>query len=128
MRLMMYKRIANAESENDLKELQVEMIDRFGLLPNYLKNLFQVTSLKLKAREIGINKIETGPMGGRVDFGSDTLVQPLTIVQLVQQTPDIYRLQGASTLKFTATMDTAEQRIQNTNELLNLLALTRKTI
>ena len=128
MRLMMYKRIANAESENDLKELQVEMIDRFGLLPNYLKNLFQVTSLKLKAREIGINKIETGPMGGRVDFGSDTLVEPLTIVQLVQQAPDIYRLQGASTLKFTATMDTAEQRIQNTNELLSLLAPTRKTI
>jgi transcription-repair coupling factor (superfamily II helicase) len=128
MRLMMYKRIANATTEVDLWELQVEMIDRFGLLPNYLKNLFQVTSLKLKAREIGINKIETGPMGGRVDFGSDTLVEPLTIVQLVQQAPDIYRLQGASTLKFTATMDTAEQRIQNTNELFSLLAPIRKTI
>ena len=124
MRLMMYKRIANGESDIDLKELQVEMIDRFGLLPDYLKNLFRIASIKIEARSLGINKIETGPMGGRIDFGSDTVVEPLTIVKMIQKYPDTYRLQGASTLKFTATMDNAEQRIQQTTEILNLLTPT----
>lgn len=124
MRLMMYKRIANAESENDLKELQVEMIDRFGLLPEHLKQLFRVTAIKLQARSLGIKKVEAGPMGGRIEFGSEPLVEPLTIVQLVQKDPGRYRLQGASTLKFTAAMDSAEQRIQQTTDVLNLLTPT----
>jgi len=43
---------------------------------------------------------------------------------MIQKYPDTYRLQGASTLKFTATMDNAEQRIQQTTEILNLLTPT----
>ncbi len=121
MRLMMYKRIANANSEADLRELQVEMIDRFGLLPDHLKNLYRVTELKLQAKQMGISKVEAGPMGGRIDFGSDTVVEPLTIVQLVQQQPDIYRLHGATTLKFTASMDTAEQRLEQVQTFLSQL-------
>ena len=128
MRLMMYKRIANANSELDLRELQVEMIDRFGLIPEHLKNLYRVTTLKLQAREIGISKLEAGPMGGRVDFGSDTVVEPLTIVQLVQKQPEVYRLQGATTLKFTAPptapMNTAEQRLEQVQILLSQLVPT----
>ncbi|MEZ5528932.1 MAG: transcription-repair coupling factor [Porticoccaceae bacterium] len=121
MRLMMYKRIANAASEDDLKELQVEMIDRFGLLPDYLKNLFRVTALKLQARQLGIHKVESGPAGGRVEFGSDTLVDPLTIVQMVQKEPAVFKLQGASTLKFAVPTNTAEQRLVQVQALLNRL-------
>ncbi len=128
MRLMMYKRIANANSSLDLRELQVEMIDRFGLLPDYLKNLYQVTELKLQARQMGISKLEAGPMGGRIDFGSDTVVDPLTIVQLVQKQPEVYRLQGATTLKFTAPptapMNTTEQRLEQVQIFLNQLTPT----
>ena len=51
MRLVLYKRISNAETEDQLRELQVEMIDRFGLLPEPVKNLFRVTTLKLHRRK-----------------------------------------------------------------------------
>ena len=60
-RLILYKRIASAQSDEELKELQVEMIDRFGLLPEQVKNLLEVTRLKLRATPIGIRKIEAGP-------------------------------------------------------------------
>jgi len=67
-RLIMYKRIASADNEDELRELQVEMIDRFGLLPDNVKNLFRVTSFKLKATPLGIRKIEFGKDGGRIIF------------------------------------------------------------
>ncbi|MBM2829840.1 MAG: transcription-repair coupling factor, partial [Gammaproteobacteria bacterium] len=69
-RLIMYKRIASARDENELTDLQEEMIDRFGLLPEPVKNLFQITTLKLKANPLGIRKIDLGKQGGRLHFHS----------------------------------------------------------
>ncbi|MFP4280113.1 MAG: transcription-repair coupling factor, partial [Halochromatium sp.] len=68
-RLVTYKRIASAADRAELKDLQVEMIDRFGLLPEPTKALFAITELKLKVQPYGIKKIEAGPKGGRIVFG-----------------------------------------------------------
>ncbi|MGS2723354.1 transcription-repair coupling factor [Porticoccus sp. GXU_MW_L64] len=121
MRLQMYKRLASAKNNNGLKELQVEMIDRFGLLPDYLKNLIRVTELRLQAEQLGITKIEANATGGGLTFGSATTVEPITIVQLVQQQPDRYRFQGATELRFSAAMKTSDLRINTVKKLLELL-------
>src|SRR5690606_15608571 len=120
-RLVIYKRLASAGSEESLRELQVEMIDRFGLLPEATKNLFRVTQLKLKADSLGITKLEASTKSGRLEFSADTRVDPLTIVQLVQSQPGRYRLEGANHLKFTLDMDTNEQRLQAVTQLLDQL-------
>jgi transcription-repair coupling factor (superfamily II helicase) len=120
-RLVMYKRLAGATSEEALRDLQVEMIDRFGLLPEPTKNLIRVTQLKLQAEMLGISKLEASARGGRVEFSSETRVDPLTIVKLVQTQPKIYRLEGASHLKFSLSMDTTEQRLQIVTDLLDCL-------
>jgi len=120
-RLVMYKRIANAETEDTLRELQVEMIDRFGLLPEQIKNLIRVTQIKLKAQAIGIIKLEANARSGRIEFASETRVEPLTIVKLVQTAPHIYKLEGANQLKFTLAMETTDQRLQQVSDLLTKL-------
>ena len=61
LRLVLYKRIAAAANVEELRELQVEMIDRFGLLPPPAKNLFRIAELKLAARALGLRKIDIGP-------------------------------------------------------------------
>jgi len=121
MRLMMYKRLASAKSEGELWELQVEMIDRFGLLPEYVKYLIRVTTLRLQAEQLGISKIEATPIGGSLTFGKDTKVEPIAIVQLVQQQSERYRLNGATELKFSAPMANAELRINTVSKLLGTL-------
>ncbi|TQV81352.1 transcription-repair coupling factor [Exilibacterium tricleocarpae] len=120
-RLIMYKRLANAETEAGLRELQVEMIDRFGLLPEATKNLFRVTALKLRAQQLGIEKLEASAAGGRMEFARDTRVDPLTIVKMVQTQPQIYRLEGANHLKFSLDMENSEQRIETVDALLTQL-------
>ena len=120
-RLVMYKRISGAEDQQALHNLQVEMIDRFGLLPEQLKNLFRIMALKNQASALGIQKLEAADKGGRIDFSSDTLVEPLTIVQMVQKSPQVYRLQGASTLQFESAMETAEQRLTAVADMIQAL-------
>ncbi len=121
-RLIMYKRISNAKTPHALDELQVEMIDRFGLLPPQTRNLFRLTALKLRADALGIVKLEAGDKGGRVEFGSDTCVEPLTLVTLVQQQPKRYKLDGASALRFTLPMATPEDRFHCVEGLLDHLS------
>ncbi|WP_268800628.1 transcription-repair coupling factor [Pseudomonas huanghezhanensis] len=109
-RLILYKRIANAADEEGLKDLQVEMIDRFGLLPEPTKNLVRLTLLKLKAEQLGIKKVDAGPQGGRIEFGSDTPVDPLTLIKLIQSQPNRYKFEGATMFKFSVPMERPDER------------------
>ncbi|WP_263141770.1 transcription-repair coupling factor [Pseudomonas alcaligenes] len=121
-RLILYKRIANAADEDGLKELQVEMIDRFGLLPEPTKNLVRLTLLKLQAEQLGIKKIDAGPQGGRIEFAADTCVDPLVLIKLIQSQPNRYKFEGATLFKFQVPMERAEERFNTLEALLERLA------
>ena len=117
-RLILYKRIASAKDSAALDSLQVEIIDRFGLLPAQLKQLFSVTAVKLLAQELGVVKLDLGPERGKLEFSKNTRVDPLVIVNLVQQESHIYRLEGSSTLRIACSLETYEQRLAFAHELL----------
>ncbi len=121
-RLILYKRIANAADEDGLKELQVEMIDRFGLLPEPTKNLVRLTLLKLQAEKLGITKIDAGPQGGRIEFSADTSVDPMVLIKLIQSQPKRYKFEGATLFKFQVPMERPEERFNTLEALLERLA------
>ncbi len=121
-RLIMYKRIASAESPEELRELQVEMIDRFGLLPPQVKNLFRITELKLKAGPLGIRKIELGPGSGRVIFVERPNIDPMKVIGLIQKRPDTYRLEGNEKLRLLKSSEDPEKRIEILDRLLDTFA------
>jgi transcription-repair coupling factor (superfamily II helicase) len=121
-RLVLYKRIANARDAGELRELQVEMIDRFGLLPDAAKNLFSLSEIKLKAAGIGISKIEVGASGGRILFREQPNIDPLRVIQLIQSKPHTYKLEGPHKLRFTQEFATARTRIEFTEHLIATLA------
>jgi transcription-repair coupling factor (superfamily II helicase) len=120
-RLMLYKRISNAKTLEELHELQVEMIDRFGLLPEPTKNLFAVTALKLDAEALGISKIDAGPSGGRIEFGRETKVDPMRIVKMIQTQPRRFKLEGADRLRFMLDMPETGDRLERVSDLLQSL-------
>lgn len=122
-RLILYKRIAAAASDEDLRDIQVEMIDRFGLLPPQVGNLFQVSRLRLKAQALGIRGIEAGLEGGSIDFKQSTRVNPLSLVKLVQSDPKSYKLAGATRLRFERSLPGNEDRQQFLEQLLDTFAM-----
>jgi len=121
LRLVLYKRIAAAGNAEELRELQVEMIDRFGLLPQPARNLFRIAALKQAARALGLRKVDVGPGGGSVTFEQDTRVEPATLIRYVQQHAHTHRLEGGVKLRFTVSMEDEEQRFAAVEALLEEL-------
>ena len=117
-RLSMYKRIASVKNTADMRELQVEMIDRFGLLPDQVKNLCQQTVLRISLETLGIDRVDMNNRFGTIDFGRKTVVDPIKIVQLVQAEPHRYGLAKGTQLKFTIETETADQRFATIEQIL----------
>ncbi len=121
-RLVLYKRIASARSKAELRELQVEMIDRFGLLPEPAKFLFGITQLKLKAQPLGIRKIEVGPESGRILFDESPKIDPVHLIRLIQSRPREFKLDGSNRLRFYQDFSDRGQRIEQVSNLLDLIS------
>ncbi|WP_133501524.1 transcription-repair coupling factor [Cognatilysobacter terrigena] len=121
-RLTLYKRISGAKNPDELRELQVEMIDRFGLLPDAAKNLFAVAELKLDATRLGIRKLELGEKTGRVQFVEKPNVDPMAIIRLIQGQPKLYKMDGPDKLKLSLDLPDATQRVAAARGLLITLA------
>jgi transcription-repair coupling factor (superfamily II helicase) len=120
-RLTLYKRIASARDADGLRELQVEMIDRFGLLPDAVQNLYAVAGIKLAATALGIRKLELGERGGRVQFNPQPNVDPLNVIKLIQQQPKVYALDGQDKLKIRLELSGAAERLGTAQTLLRAL-------
>ena len=120
-RLMLYKRISAAGDDEALDQLMVEMIDRFGLLPDAAKQLFAVARLKLRAKALGLRKLELGAQGGRVYFGPRPKVEPAQLIRLVQREPKAYAFEGQDKLKLKRDLPQADDRLKYAQQLLDLM-------
>ena len=124
MRLVHYKRIANASTPASLDELKVELVDRFGLLPGATRVLFDIARIKLLARSIGIRTIRAGDRGGSMTFDADASIDPVKLVTLIEQSPEHYRLDGPYKLRFSWQLETEAERLAATQRLLTDLGAT----
>ncbi len=111
-RLTLYKRIAVAADKSALRELQVEMIDRFGLLPDATRNLFAIARLRLRAQKLGIRKINLGSSGGVIEFLPEADIEPIKLIRLIQAAPDIFKLDGPEKLRISSDFEQPEQRFE----------------
>ena len=122
-RLVLYKRISSTDTQAELHDLQVEMIDRFGLLPEPVKTLFSVTALKQKAEKLGIKKIEANSGGGRIIFSSEPKINAEQLINLIQTQAQCYKFDGSDKLRFIKPFETTVQKIDFVVGLLDKLSL-----
>jgi transcription-repair coupling factor (superfamily II helicase) len=125
-RLMLYKRVASARNEDALRELQVEMIDRFGLLPDPVKNLFATAELKLEATRRGIRKLELGERGGRVVFEPKPPIDPMNVIRLIQTQPRVFMMDGQDKLRLKLELPDVASRMRTARDLLAALGPGRR--
>ena len=121
-RLMLYKRIATCRDDDGLRQMQVEMIDRFGLLPDAAKQLFAVAEMKLQATAMGIRKIDLGENGGRIVFEATPRIDPMALIQLIQKQPKLYAMDGPDKLRIKLPLPEAADRLNAARGLMAQLA------
>ncbi|MCZ6564964.1 MAG: helicase-related protein, partial [Gammaproteobacteria bacterium] len=122
-RLVLYKRIASTKTIDDLDDLEVELIDRFGLLPEFAKNLFHVTQLKIISSRFGVTRIEMGHESARLRFNKNPNIDTHKLLALIQNFPDRYKLEGSEKLTIYTETENSEERIDTIMNLLNELQL-----
>ncbi len=122
-RLILYKRIGAAKSEIELKELKIELIDRFGLLPQQTSNLFDVMQIKLRCAELGIERLEMNAQGGRILFNKKPNIDSMALITLIQKHANTYRFDGQQMLRISQDFDDAEQTSKFIDTLLDKLAI-----
>ena len=127
-RLILYKRIASAENDEALRELQVELIDRFGQLPEQTKTLFEAARIKLRAAPLGIAKIDLGPSSGRILFGKEPTIDVPTLIALIQKESRHFALDGQEKLRFSLPDEgDLTSRIQWVDRILDELTPDKET-
>ncbi|THB63550.1 MAG: transcription-repair coupling factor [Gammaproteobacteria bacterium] len=117
-RLVLYKRISSAENDEDIKQLKIEMIDRFGLIPDRAARLFDLSKMKIQARKLGIKQIDFAARGGFISFRTDTCVDPVKIIKLVQHQADRYRLEGSDKLRVKMDLQDHDERYDFVMDIL----------
>lgn len=118
-RLSFYKRIASSKTQDELDQIQIEMIDRFGLLPDSTKRLFKLAELKLKAKPLNLKKIEANQNGVRIIFGEHPRINPQKLISLIQDRPHFYQLQGQDALRYVLPLENPETRINAISKLID---------
>lgn len=116
-RLSMYKRIASVNNINELAEMKVELIDRFGPLPDATQNLLSVSEVKQEAAQLRIKKIEAHDKGGYIEFYPNADINPMFLVKLLQSAPQRYSMDGPTKIKFSAPLTDRRERIRFITDL-----------
>lgn len=117
-RLIVYKRLANAKTREALRDLQIECIDRFGLIPQSTRQLFWITELKLLATSLGITKIMLTQDTVRLEFNKEATINPGVLIALVQTQSTRYQFNGPQGLRVTLQQREPEKRIDEIKALL----------
>ncbi len=120
-RLVLYKRLANCQSEAELKAMEEELIDRFGLPPEPARTLLAVHRLRIRTQPLGIARLEVGPKTANVQFVPNPPIDPARLIRLIQSRRE-YKLAGPDRLRIERGGADLEQRLAVISEFLREIA------
>ena len=119
-RLVLYKRLAHCDNEEELERLREELIDRFGALPGAARALIDSHRLRLAAKPLGIARIDASDAAIQLQFIPQPPLDPMKIIKLIQ-TQRNYKLAGQDKLRITAATADVTARVSFIKDVFKLL-------
>ncbi|WP_374589328.1 transcription-repair coupling factor [Novosphingobium sp.] len=127
VRMALYRRLNDAEDQQEIESLSAEMIDRFGPLPAPTANLVKLIQIKRQAIEANIAKIDVGAKGSLVSFHNDEFPDPAGLLAYAQRLEGTIKLRPDSKIVVTRTWANPEARLNGLFQLTKgLSAIARK--
>ena len=119
-RLILYKRLANCNTTEELDDLHQELIDRFGLLPEPAQTLLDSHRLRVAAKPLGISKIDASAEAIKIQFVPNPPIDPMKIITLIQSKRH-YKLSGQDKLRIDLKYSDTAQRVLAIKNFFNEL-------
>ncbi len=121
VRLSLYRRLADLETEDEIENFATEMRDRFGVLPDEARYLFKVAAIKAYCRRANVEKVDAGPKGVVITFRDDKFAQPDRLVAFIRQHGQAARVRPDMKVVFLQHWETPEERLAGTADILRQL-------
>jgi len=119
-RLSIYKRLANCAAQDNIDDMQEELIDRFGKLPDPVKALIETHRLRVVAKTVGIVKIDAHGEAASLQFMVNPPIDSMRIIALIQKNRHI-KLAGQDKLRITANMPDLAARVSQVKQTIKQL-------
>jgi transcription-repair coupling factor (superfamily II helicase) len=123
LRLGLYRRLSEIEEPGEIEAFAAELIDRFGPLPEEVKNLLEVVTIKRLCRQAGIEKLDAGPKGATIAFRNDSFANPEGLVAFITRHQVRVKLRADHKLVWKADWADAHQRLQGVKTLAGELVV-----
>ncbi len=121
VRMGLYRRISALKTTEEVDAMTVEMVDRFGTLPEPVENLLEVVRLKARCIPLHIASLDTGPGGAVLGFHRNQPPNPESVLRLVRDHPAQWKLRQDQKLVYHAKWSTPCERIRGVVALLSQL-------
>ncbi|QIG92007.1 MULTISPECIES: transcription-repair coupling factor [unclassified Bradyrhizobium] len=122
VRLSLYRRLADLETDEEIDNFAAEMRDRFGVLPDEVRYLFKVAAIKAYCRRANVGKVDAGPKGAVIAFRDNSFAHPERLVSFIRQHGQAAKVRPDMKVVFFQEWDTPEERLAGTTEILRQLA------
>ncbi|HKX65566.1 MAG TPA: transcription-repair coupling factor, partial [Rhizomicrobium sp.] len=122
VRMSLYRRLAGIETGTDIDRFAAELIDRFGPLPDEVKHLFEIVTIKQLAKAAGVEKIDAGPKGGTIAFRGNSFANPLKLIQFINLHSGTMKVRPDQKIVVSRDWPTPEDRLNGAKALLGQLA------
>jgi len=117
VRLNFYKKLASAQTSEQIDTLLEELVDRFGKLPPQGQTLMDVHRLRVLAKSYGVVKVDAAPTLIHISFNKNPPVAAARIIELLQKNRHI-RLVGNEKLRIERALALPRERAQLVREVL----------
>ena len=122
VRLSLYRRLADLETDDEIDNFGAELRDRFGVLPDEVRYLFKIAAIKNYCRRANVEKVDAGPKGAVITFRDNKFAQPDRLVYFIRQHGQAARVRPDMKVVFFQDWQTPEERLAGTTEIMRQLA------
>jgi transcription-repair coupling factor (superfamily II helicase) len=127
LRLGLYKRLSTLDTDQEIEGFGAELIDRFGPLPDEVKQLLAIVGIKALCRRANVEKVDAGPKGLIVSFRDNAFANPEGLVRYVGEQGSLAKVRPDMRIVFIRDFDDVEERLKGAATILRNLARIAET-
>ena len=122
VRLGLYRRLSDLKDSREIDRFAVEMVDRFGPMPEEVANLLQIVAIKQACKAAGISKVDAGPKGALISFRNDDFANPGGLIGFIQKMAGVAKLRPDHKMVIMRAWSDSERRLSGVRKIAEALA------